>query len=122
MRNRGIAEHAHDVEQGVGIAKRGDVEQRLSSGARPGDAGNICEFDRCRDAFSRVEERCQPVEALVGDPRDADVGVGLSLAGRLADARQELKEGGLTLGNPIRPARSIDGKGWGSGQSQKFSS
>ncbi len=32
MRNRRVAEHANDVEQGIGVAKRRDVEQRLSSG------------------------------------------------------------------------------------------
>ena len=80
MRNRGIAEHADDVEQRVGVAERRDVEQRLRAGLRAADAGDVGELHRRRHVLARVEERRQPIEPLVGHARDADVRVGLAAA------------------------------------------
>ena len=94
MRNRGIAEHADDVEQRVRVAERRDVEQRLGAGAGAGGAGHVGELDRRRHALAGIEERGEPVEALVRDARDADVRVRLAARPwRLAGARQELEEG-----------------------------
>jgi len=32
MRNRGVAKHANDMEQGVRVSERRDIEQRRSAG------------------------------------------------------------------------------------------
>ena len=73
------------------------------AGLRAGGAAHVGELDRRRHVLLRVEERGQPIEALVGHARDADVGV-LLPAGprRLAGAGQQLEEGGLARRGEIR--------------------
>jgi hypothetical protein len=93
MRHGGIAKRAHHMEQRVRVAVRDDVHERFRVAA---SGGHVREFDRGWHALLRVEQRRQPVEALVGDPRDADVRFGAALRSRrLPGAREQLKEGGL---------------------------
>ena len=53
MRHRWIAEHAHDVEQRVGVAERRDVEERGGAVFRSGRAAHVGEFDRRRGVLLR---------------------------------------------------------------------
>jgi hypothetical protein len=96
VRDGGVSEHPHDVQERVGIAKGGDVEER--GRARPGPRGapHVRELDRRGGVLFRFEQIGQPVEPFVRDARNADVRF-LTAAGpgRLAGARQELKERGL---------------------------
>ena len=69
----GIAKHANDVQQRVGVAERCDVEKGRRADLRAADAGDVRELDRRRHMLARIEERRQPVEPLIGHARDADI-------------------------------------------------
>ena len=92
VRHRGIAKHADDVQQRVGVAERRDVEQRLRAGLRAADAGDVGELDRRRHVLARVEQRGQPIEPLVGHPRDADVRFRLARAAEALRGRWSAAE------------------------------
>jgi hypothetical protein len=68
VRNRRIAKHANDVEEGIGIAERREVEKRLCTGLRAACPGNVGELDRCRHVLLRLEESREAIEPLVGNP------------------------------------------------------
>ena len=72
MRNLGVLESAHDVQQRVHRLQLREVEA-----LRPfalGDARNVDVFDRRRGVLLRVEQVAQRGEARIGDLGDAQVG------------------------------------------------
>ena len=94
MRHRRVAEGAHDVEQRVGVSIGADVEQGLGVSSAGRHVGKL---HGRRYAALRMEERRELVEPVVGNARDADVGFGLAVCpGRLAGAREKLKERGFS--------------------------
>ena len=85
----GIAEHPDHVQQGVGVAERRDVEQRLRAGLGAPRAGDIREFHGGRHALARIEESRHFIEAVVGHSSHTDVRVRLAATRRgVFDARQ----------------------------------
>ena len=95
MRHRGIAERAHDVQRArprCETARRRAVPWR-PSGVRPAMSANSTVAGTC---LRGLKSAVKPIEPLVGDARDADVGLALPPgARRFARAGQQLKEGGL---------------------------
>ncbi len=91
--HRGIAKHAHDMQQRIGVAERREIEQRLGAGLGAAGAGDVGELHRRGHVLARIEERRQAIEAGIGDAGNANVGFRLSPGPRrLARARQQLKE------------------------------
>jgi len=104
-----VAEQAHDVQQGVGVAERRDVEQVFGAGLRR--ARHVGKLHGGRHTAPRVEERGEPIEAVVGHARDADMRVQLAVMRRAPWSRAlVIRRKSVVLpveGKPMRPARSI---------------
>ena len=98
MGDAGVAEGAHDVNERVGVAKRGDVEQGL--GGRATRRRQVRELDGGRRVLARAVQLGQAVEPLVRHLRDAHarLELGVPRPGSLALARHQLEEGGLPRG------------------------
>jgi hypothetical protein len=76
VRQVGILERAHDVEQRVDVLEVG--QERLAAGRVPFlDADDVEVLDLRVGRLLGLERGGEPVEPLVGDLRDADVGLGL---------------------------------------------
>ena len=109
VRHRGIAEHADDVQQRVGVAERRDVEQRLRAGLRRRRAGDIGELHGRRHLLARVEQRRQLDRGARREPgprprsRPTCRRAAASLMLVSSWKRDVLPE----EGKPIRPARNI---------------
>ena len=93
MRDRRVAERAHDVQQGIGISIRDDIDERFRVAAPRRHVGK---FDGSRHALLRLKQRGQQVEAHVRHTRNSDVGLGFSVCTRrLVDAGEQFEDGGL---------------------------
>ena len=100
----GIAEHADDVEQRVGVAERRDVEQgggaASSPPAAPPMSANSTVAGVC---FFGLEERGERSRRSSGTRETPDVRVLLpGRPGSLAGARQQLEQGGLARTREIQ--------------------
>lgn len=81
------------MQERVRIPERRDIEERLSTRSRSRDPRNVGELDGGGHVFAWIEERRQPIEPLVRNPRDSNVGFRFSTrAMRLTRAGEQLKE------------------------------
>jgi hypothetical protein len=87
------------VQERVSVAEGGDVEQVLGTCRRgPGDVG---ELHGGRDSPTRVEQRGEPVESIVGHPGDPDVRIDLAVMRRprlIGGAGHQAEQRGLAGG------------------------
>ena len=110
VRHRRIAEHPDHVQQGVGVAERRDVEQRLRAGLGAPRAGDVREFHGGRHALARIEQSRQldrggrralePHRRSRPPCRHAAVASLMLVRSWKSDVLPE-------EGKPIRPARNI---------------
>ena len=87
----GVVERAHDDRGGVGLADVSEeaVAEPLAAACAPHESSDVGERHRRGDHLGRLEERREPVEAIVGNGHDA--GVGLDRRERIvADRRARL--------------------------------
>src|SRR2546428_379909 len=96
VRDRGIGERAHDVDERVGGA---EVAELLRGDRLPGRGGlreaEVAVRDLGVRRLLRLEQRGEPVDALVGYLRDPDVRLGLGsreAAGRRVRAGEQVEE------------------------------
>jgi hypothetical protein len=89
MWNRRITKEPHDVQEGVRVSKGREIQEGLRPRLRAARASDVREFDCSGHVLAGVEQRRQPIEALIRDARDADVGLRLpARSWRFPGARQ----------------------------------
>ena len=100
-RARRVGERAHHVQERVGVPELLGVE---SLAVALGDPGEVYDLERREGRLLRLEERGQPVHALVGHARHARVHLRARAAerrGRQRRAGQQVEQRGLSaLGKP----------------------